>query len=243
MSISVSTQGNFSPGCLYGLGLGPGDPELVTLKAQRILSQVEVIFVPTKGVGHRSYARSILSGVIEGGSSRIVELVFPMRKGAQDSFWQEAVERIGQELFQGKDCAFVTEGDPFLYGTFVYVFSLFRERHPEVRIEVVSGVSSINAASARALFPLSSGAEKIAILPAAYEPAVLKKTLEDFDTVILMKVYNVFDELLGLLEERGLADNCVYVKGCTTAEEEIVTDIRTLRGQKLDYFSLLIVRR
>lgn len=230
-------------GHLYGVGVGPGDPELITLKAQRILSQVSVIFVPRKDAKHESYARSIISGLVENSNQRIVDLVFPMQKGTLKPYWEEAVEKIWQHLALGKDCAFVTEGDALLYGTFAYILSIFQERHPEVTVEVIPGISSINAASARALLPLAISGERVAIIPATYEDEALRETLESFDTVVLLKVNTVFDRILDVLEEMKLADRCIYIRRCTTKDEEIVRNIRKLRGQELDYLSLLIVRR
>jgi precorrin-2/cobalt-factor-2 C20-methyltransferase len=230
-------------GLLYGVGVGPGDPELITLKAQRVLSQVSVIFVPQKDTGHESYARSIISGLLGSPTQKVVDLVFPMQKSALEPYWEKAAEEIWQHLDQGKDCAFVTEGDPLLYGTFVYILSIFQERHPEVVIEVIPGISSINAAAARAMLPLSSGGERVAIISATYQDKALRETLESFDTIVLLKVNTVFDRILDVLEEMKLTDKCVYVKRCTTKDEEIVRDIRELKGRNLDYFSLLIVRR
>ncbi len=230
-------------GRLYGVGVGPGDPELITVKAQRILSKVSAIFVPQKGTGHESYARSIISGLLAGTAQKVVELVFPMQKSALEPYWQKAAEEIWQHLAQGKDCAFVTEGDPLLYGTFVYILSIFQERYPEVVIEVIPGVSSINAAAARAVLPLSSGGERVAIISATYEDNALREILESFDTVVLLKVNTVFDRILDVLEEMKLVDRCIYISRCTTRDEEIVRNIRNLRGKNLDYLSLLIVRR
>lgn len=230
-------------GHLYGVGVGPGDPELITLKAQRILSQVSVIFVPRKDAKHESYARSIISRLVENSNQRIVDLVFPMQKGTLKPYWEEAVEKIWQHLALGKDCAFVTEGDALLYGTFTYILSIFQARHPEVTVEVIPGISSINAASARALLPLAISGERVAIIPATYEDEALRETLESFDTVVLLKVNTVFDRILDVLEEMKLADRCIYIRRCTTKDEEIVRNIRKLRGQELDYLSLLIVRR
>ena len=230
-------------GGLYGVGVGPGDPELITLKAQRILSQVSVIFVPRKDAKHESYARSIISGLVGNSNQRIVDLVFPMQKGTLKPYWEEAVEKIWQHLARGEDCAFVTEGDALLYGTFIYILPIFQEHHPEVTIEVVPGISSINAASARVLLPLSSGGERVAIIPATYEDDALREVLESFDTVVLLKLYPVFDKILDILEEMKLVDRCIYIRRCTTKDEEIVKDIRKLKGKNLDYLSLLIVRR
>jgi len=230
-------------GCLYGVGVGPGDPELITLKARRILSQVSVIFVPQKDTGHESYAGSIISGLLGNPNQQVVELVFPMQKSALGPYWERAAEAIWQHLVQGEDCAVITEGDPFLYGTFVYILSIFQEHHPEVNIKVIPGVSSINAAAASAVLPLSSGRERIAIIPATYQDKALRETLESFDTVVLLKVNTAFDRILDVLEEMKLVDRCTYIRRCTTKDEKIVKDIRKLKRRDLDYLSLLIVRR
>lgn len=230
-------------GQLYGVGVGPGDPELITLKAQRILSEVSVIFVPSKGVEHQSYAGSIISNLLKKSTQEVVKLVFPMKKGDLKSYWEKAAAEVWQHLAQGRDCALITAGDPLLYGTFIHILSIFQERHPEVAIEVVPGIPSINAASARALLPLATGSERVAVIPAIYANETLRKTLECFDTVVLLKVNTVFDKVLAVLEEMELVDKCIYIRRCTTEDEEIVRDIKELRGKTLDYLSLLIVRR
>ncbi len=232
-------------GRLYGIGVGPGDPELLTLRAVRVLSQVAVIFTPQKDGKSKSYARRIIAGLVKESEQRVIELVFPMRK--HDSrlieYWQRAADTIWQYLSRGDDGAFITEGDPFLYGTFIYVFDILRKDHPELSVEVIPGISSVNAAAARSLTPLVSGSERMAILPATYGDETITEALQSFDTVVLMKVHTAFDRLLGILEKLNLVDKCVYVSRCTTEDEKIIKDISKLKGQKLDYLSLLIVRR
>jgi precorrin-2/cobalt-factor-2 C20-methyltransferase len=209
------------------------------------LSEVSVIFVPQKSEEDRSYAYSIIKDLPKKRDQKVVGLVFPMKKDSWQllPYWEKAMKKIWEYLSKGEDCAFIAEGDPFLYGTFVYIFEIFQEQHPEAAVEVVPGISSINASSARALLPLASNEERTAILPAPYENKALREVLENFDTIILLKVHKVFDNVLNTLEKMNLADKCVYVRRCTTENEEIVRDIRKLRGVNLDYFSLLIVRR
>ncbi len=230
-------------GRFYGIGVGPGDPELMTLKAARILAEVPVIFVPKKGEESASYARAIIASLVEG--KEVVELVFPMLRDREQlaDYWHQAAESIWQRLEQGEDCAFVNLGDPVLYGTLIYVLDTLQKRHTEVEVEIIPGVSSINAAAARAMLPLAINDERMAIVSGRCEDSFIKETLGNFDTVIFLKVNAVFDRLFGILGELDLVKNCVYVEKCTTKDEKIVTDISQLRGRKLDYFSLLIVRR
>ena len=232
-------------GRLYGLGVGPGDPELVTLKAARILQSVPVICLPNTGTHEDGYAVTIVKGLIDPARQELVTCVFPMTKDRQKllAYWERAVEAIVERLRQGKDVAFITEGDPFVYSTFIYIYDLVRRQHPEVEVEVVPGVSSLTAAPVRSGVPLVNREERLAVLPATYEGEELRRTLQQFDAVILMKVNSVFDRVLDLLEELGLVEHTVYVRRGTSSEEEIVRDIRTLKGQKLDYMSLLVVHR
>ncbi len=232
-------------GRLYGVGVGPGDPELLTIRAARILSRVAVIFAPQKDEQSPSYARRIIADILKESEPRVIGLVFPMRKNDSGliEYWQKAADTIWQYLSSGDDCAFITEGDPLLYGTFIYVFDVLRKDHPDLSVEVIPGISSINAAAARALIPLVSGSERMAILPATYGDEAITEALQSFDTVVLLKINTGFERLLDILEKLSLVDKCVYVRRCTTEDEEIVRDIRQLKGQKLDYLSLLIVRR
>jgi len=231
-------------GTLYGVGVGPGDPELITIKARRVLKRAEVICVPKGREEGDSYVRGFLSRIIDLEGRQVVELVFPMTKDRTvlERHWNAALDRLMVPLMEGRDVAFVTEGDPSIYSTFMHLHDLIRERHPELPVEVIPGVSSINGSAAAAGLPLVDGAERLAVLPAVYEEKELTDILERFDTVVLLKVNRVFDRLLGQLEELGLADGAVYVRRCGTPEQEVVHDIRSLRGKELDYLSLLIVR-
>ncbi len=234
-------------GRLYGVGVGPGDPELLTLKAHRILSRVPVIFIPQKNEGSKGYAYTIIESLVKHSIQKIEPLIFPMQKDPDflEPYWVNAAKKIWQQLSLGHDCAFINEGDPFLYGTFIYVFRIIKEHYPEVDVKVVPGISSINAAATSALLPLASSKERVAIIPATYNDDIdsLRDILQSFDTVVMLKIHKVFDEVLKLLEELKLADKCVYIKKCTAEDEEVVTDIKKLKGETLDYLSLLIVRR
>jgi precorrin-2/cobalt-factor-2 C20-methyltransferase len=241
----VTRQQIVKAGRLYGIGVGPGDPELLTIKAQRILTEAPVICVPVKAPGEPSFAQSIVRGVINPDRQEILELVFPMLKnaGALEPYWRLGADLIWERLSSGLDCAFISEGDPFIYSTFIDIYNLLAASHPGLEIEVVPGISSFNAAAARSLTPLVDGDERLALLPATFEGDRLREVLRTFDTVALFKVHSVFDHLLEVLEEEGLTENAVCVMRCGGRDEVIERDIRRLKDQKLNYFSLIIVRR
>jgi precorrin-2/cobalt-factor-2 C20-methyltransferase len=231
-------------GRLYGVGVGPGDPELVTLKAARILTQVPVIFVPKKLEESTSNARSIIANLITG-KQEVVELVLPMLKDKEQLtfHWQQAADNIWSHLASGKDCAFANLGDPLLYGSFIYIMDTLRQKHPELDVEIIPGVSSITAAAANALLPLAVDDDKIAILSGQYEDNFIKETLGSFNTVVFLKIHKTFTHLVEILTELNMIEKCVYVKRSNMQNQEIITDLHKLRGKKLDYFSILIVRR
>ncbi|MFZ3208028.1 MAG: precorrin-2 C(20)-methyltransferase [Geobacteraceae bacterium] len=230
---------------IYAVGVGPGDPELLTRKAERILRQVPVICAPTASPVDSSYALSIVEPFLDPFRQEVIVQVFPMRRdqAGLEEFWETAADDVAERVQGGQDVAFITIGDPFLYSTFLYIYRIFRERYPDIPIEVVPGVSSINAAAIAAGMPLGMASERIAIIPAAFEEENLRQILLDFDTVVLMKVSRVFDGIYALLQELGLENNGAFIRRVGSAEEEVVFDLASLVGRKLDYLSLLIVKK
>jgi precorrin-2/cobalt-factor-2 C20-methyltransferase len=227
------------------VGVGPGDPELLTRKAERIIREVPVICAPTGAADAASYALSIVEQFVDRSRQEVLVQVFPMKKdqAGLDAFWEEAAAQVATRVRGGEDVAFITIGDPFLYSTFLYIYRIFQERYPDIPVEIVPGISSINAAAAAAGVPLGMTSDRIAILPATYEDDELRRTFTDFDTVILMKVHRVFDRVYTLLKELGLEKHAVFVRRVGGAEEEVVTALETLTGRPLDYLSLLIVTK
>lgn len=247
-------------GKLYAVGIGPGDPELLTLKAVRILREVPCIFVPKGREEGSSLALSIVQKTLTLQNKDIIEAYFPMMKTAPhpgplprgerepsqandlDSKWDEIVERVLGRLEKGIDVAFITIGDPGVYSTFFYLYGRLLERKPSLAIEIVPGISSINAAAARAGLSLGLGNERIAVLPANYLDS-LEETLEKFDTVVLMKVNKVFDTVRDVLVKTNLADRTVFVARTGMDGERVYRDIRKVTKEDLNYFSLMIVRK
>jgi len=230
-------------GTLYGIGVGPGDPELLTLKAVRILQQVPVVFVPVTRPGAESLAARI-AGPHLPATVEVAPLVFAMRaEGAvMADRWEQNAATVGARLALGQDAAFLTEGDPSLYSTFQHVAGCLRRQHPEADIQVIPGVSSIQAVAAAAGVALADADERLALLPATYEDKALTSAFRDFDTVVLLKVAGALERVLDRLDALGLTANARCVVRCGQPGERVIADVNTLRGAKLDYFSTMIVR-
>lgn len=238
-------------GKLYVIGIGPGDPELLTLKAMRILQRVPTLCVPKGREEGTSLALSIVSQAIDLEGTDIIEAHFPMKKtrGTQKKEgsselaqkWEATAEQIINRLQQGTDVAFITLGDPTIYSTYFYLHDTLLEHMPDLSIEFIPGISSITAAASRAGMSLGLGDEKIAILPATYAGDI-RTVLAEFDTIVLMKVHSVLDKILPVLKELQLEGNCVYVARAGMPDERIIRDVAKMTADDLNYFSILTIR-
>lgn len=230
---------------LTAVGIGPGDPELITLKGARLLREADVVVTPVGDRSDGSIARSIIDGLVDPARQELVTRVFPMRRdqAGLDIYWRETAAEVAGFVAAGKRVVFVTLGDPFLYSTFLYLYQELQESHPEIPVEIVSGVSSINVAAALAGLPLGRADERLAVLPATYEEDRLAETLEHFDTVVLMKVHRVFDRIRELLTDLGLKEQAVYLKRVGLPGEAVIRDLDRVRPEDLDYLSLVIVKK
>jgi precorrin-2/cobalt-factor-2 C20-methyltransferase len=232
-------------GTLYGLGVGPGDPELITVKAFRILRESPVIAYPRKRQGSKSYALEIAELYLHPGEKEMLGLVFPMTKDKEtlERQWTNIVETVWERLRAGKDVAFVTEGDPLLYSTYIHMSRLMKEKHPEVPLVAVPGVSSINAAASRLHLPLADGDEQVAIIPATEDREAMRKALLEHDTVVFLKVAKVLDRMIDLLHELQLERHAAVVMKATSSAEMIWRNISELKGAELGYLTLMVVRK
>jgi precorrin-2/cobalt-factor-2 C20-methyltransferase len=230
-------------GIFYGVGVGPGDPELITRKAERVLAAVDWIFLPAAARGGAGFARRIVEPLgLPPDKFRPVSLCMSRDRGADRETYRRAAEEIVTELRRGKSAAWITEGDPLFYSTFLHLYEELR-RFPGVRIEIVPGVTSASAAAARAGVPVSRLDQKVAVVPAAYGVERLPALLDEFATVFLLKVNGVFDRLLEALALLLRPVRAVYVEQVGTPGERVVEDLESLRGQELPYFSLVILRK
>jgi len=238
----ASTTG--SNGRLYGIGVGPGDPDLLTVKAQRLLQQAEIICFTQLEDGRESYALSVVRGFLDGSNTEFVRIIIPSDDApVSKTIWQDAAAQIWQRLVEGQDVAFITEGDPMLYSEFSNLLGSLREAHPDSIIEVIPGVSSVMAAAASGGTPLVTHGQRLAILPAVYGIDDLREAITNYDTIVLMEVNRTLLQALANLEHLGLAGRTIYVRRASTQREEVVQQIHQLTEEDLDYFSLLIIKR
>jgi precorrin-2/cobalt-factor-2 C20-methyltransferase len=233
-------------GTLYGVGVGPGAPDLLTLRAVETLKRADVLALPRSSDYGASMAWKIIKPVIgePAGQERLF-LTFPMSKDPDRlrPAWDHAFREIGARLERGVSVAFVTEGDASLYSTFIYLHREAPRLWPGVHIEVVPGVSSIAAVPAVTGVPIADGQECVAIVPANYGAADLARVFATFDTTILMKIGSEMPRVIEALERAGLADKAVYVSKATMNEQRIVRDVREVRGEHGDCFAMIIVAK
>ena len=220
-------------GRLIGVSLGPGDPDLITRRGWRALQSGARWAYPVKRAEEASYALDI---ACRGGLDvppDAVELVFPMARAAAQTM---------QLLAEGRDVAFLVEGDASTYSTFRHLARAVRELAPEVEVETIPGVSSFAAAAAVADVALAEEDETVAVIPAAYGTTVIDHLLDEFDTLVLMKVKPLLDEVLDLLERRELLATSCFIEKVGAPEQRVVHDVASLRGEKVNYLSLLLVQ-
>lgn len=231
-------------GRLIGVSLGPGDPDLITRRGWAALQSGARWAYPVKRAEESSYAL----GIARRGGLEIpadaAELVFPMTRDATAlaKAWARAASRTVELLASGHDVAFLVEGDASTYSTFRHLARAVRELAPEVAVETIPGVSSFAAAAARADVALAEEDETLAVIPAAYGVPVIDHLLDEFDTLVLMKVKPLLDEVLDLLERRGLIATSCFIEKVGSPEERVVRDVASLRGKKVNYLSLLLVQ-
>ncbi len=231
-------------GRLIGASLGPGDPELITRRAWTVLNSGARWLYPVKKAEESSYALSI---VTRGGLATpddAVELVFPMTRDAEilAKAWARAAARTVELLAEGRDLVFLVEGDASTFATFGHLARVVRELVPEVEVETIPGVSSFAAAAATTGTTLAEEDETLAVIPAAYGVEVIDHLLDEFDTLVLLKVKPLVDEVLELLERRELLATSCFIEKVGSPDERIVRDVASLKGEKVNYLSLMLVQ-
>ena len=231
-------------GTLYGIGVGPGDPELMTVKGASLLRECRYVFVPKARTEANSLALSIAKTYLQE-QAEIHELVFPMSADEEELsvHWRKNAKEINDILRSGEDACFITLGDPFLYSTFIYLVRELRQLRPEARIVSVPGVTAFSAAASLCTFPVGEGRDGVTIIPAVEDIDQIRRVLQDKGTVILMKIGRRLREVIDLLEEEGVIEGSVFVSRVGMADQRLETDLRTLRdaAPETGYLSIILV--
>jgi precorrin-2/cobalt-factor-2 C20-methyltransferase len=241
---------------LYIIGVGPGDPDLLTIKAHKILRQCSVIATPKASHNGYSTAFSIVRKALTAevvDDKEIVTLDFPMKKihlGQEPDpqalvAWRDAARQIFGNLSQGKDIVFPTLGDPAIYSTGYYLYMTITEMYPEVRVRFVPGISAMSSCSAATRTPICLGDDMLAVIPATFSDSRIRQVLETFDTIVLMKVHKVMGHITRLLRELNLLDKATLVERVGMVDESVIADLSAIDGQvgQVHYFSTIIVRK
>jgi len=241
-------------GTFYIIGIGPGDPELLTQKAVRLLKECPVICVPRGTKAGKSVALSIVEQAVSMENKEILEIHFPMEKIIMDDernprlieAWILAAGAVAEKLKTGQDVAFPTLGDPTFYSTAFHLSGalseVFLDANNTVSVVVVPGVTSVSASAAAAGMPLCLGDERVAVLPATYEKERLIEAFFSFDTVVLMKVHKVMDKVIVILRDLGLLETSIIIEKAGMKDQRVMKASEAI-GQKLHYFSTMIVRK
>lgn len=230
-------------GTLYGIGIGPGDPELITVKALHQLRAAPVVAFPA-GLNNRpGVAERTIEPWLSSQQQRL-PLVFPYVQNPQqlDEAWEKAAAVVWPYLQQG-DVVFACEGDVSFYSTFTYLAQYLQRQHPEVGVEAIAGVSSPMAAAAALGIPLTCQAEQLAILPALYTVHQLEAVLAWAEVVVLMKVGSVYEQVWKILEQHHLLEHSYVVENATRPNQAIYSELQHHQHLKLPYFSLMIIKR
>ena len=225
-------------GTLYGVGLGPGDPDLITRKAARLIEGARVIAYPSLAGGD-SFARAIAADLIAEDAQEIVmDVPMTTDRAPAQAAYDLGAAAIATALDQGQDVICLCEGDPFFYGSFMYLHARLADRF---RIEVIPGVTSLTACAARAGLPLAARNERVTILPGPLPEAELRLRIEGAESVVVMKVGRHLPKIRGVIADLGLLDQAIYVERASLPEEHICPLADA--PEKAPYFSMILLTK
>ena len=230
-------------GIFYGIGVGPGDPELLTVKAIKAIEQVDVLIAPKTEKKDGSVALTVAKPYLKK-DVEIVYQVFPMVKGfAENSTdaWESNKQEILELLRSGKNVAFLTIGDPMFYSTYIYVFRLLENEG--VDIQTIPGIPAFAAIGSQLGYPIVEGDDVLSIIPATASPEKVEKAMQAADNVVLMKVYKNFEEVADMLDKNEMAVQAVLVSRAGLDDEKIIYDVLAHKKDKLNYLSTILTRK
>ena len=229
---------------LFCVGCGPGDPDLVTLRAIELIKNTDIIFTPTAREGKPSIALSVVQKYITK-STEIVTLTFPMLKDFEllRDHWKKNTEKIVKRV------AYLTIGDPALYSTWIYIQRELEKTYPEIEIDIVPGITSFSAFAAKAKLSLAEGDQTVGIIPACYDLSKVKHAAESCDTLIFLKDGRYFDSVIEMLSDAGFKeDSIIAIAQDLSSDGEVMLlkkleDLRKSKGTTQKYFSVMVARK
>ncbi len=236
---------------LTAIGCGPGDPDLLTIKAKKAIDSAKAILCPASGEDRPSIALSIAQPLIDPArKQKIVKLIFPMTKDpvVLGKTWEKNAEEMAREVNAAGTAVYLTVGDPYLYSTWMYLHKRLVRDHPEIEITVVPGIVSVFMFASRVGMSLAEGAEKLTIVPSCYDLTQVRELAKNSDTMVFLKDGQYFGHVIELLREAGYSPDSPFAIGQDLGTERERVTKTTLGEIDLDtsemrYFSILMVKR
>ena len=226
----------------YGIGTGPGDSSLVTVKAVETIQKLDILYTPESKKGGESLALLIVSKYLPDGLE-IKSRHFPMNFNDAEKIaaWNEIAREIVKDVKSGKNVGFVTLGDPMIYSTYVYIMERLID---EIEVETIPGISSFSNIASNQNFPLVMDREPLIVIPCTMEEERIDYALENYNCIVLMKVYKNFKEIITKLERFGLIDSAILVSNSSQEGEVVYTNLRDVHlEEKISYFSTILVNK
>lgn len=226
----------------YGIGTGPGDSSLVTVKAVNTFKKLDILYTPEAKKGMDSLALSIVKEYIPE-SVEIKQKHFPMNSDSAEKVaaWDEVAREIVQDVKSGKEVGFITLGDPMIYSTYVYVMERLLD---EIEVETIPGISSFSNIASNQNFPLVMDTDPLIVIPCTMDEEKIDHALQTYDCMVLMKVYKNFKQIISKLEKYNLIDSAILVSNSSQDREVVFKDLRDIYlEEKISYFSTILVNK
>lgn len=238
-------------GSLTGIGVGPGDPDLLTVKAVQAIKDADIILCPASAPDRPSIALSVISHLVDKGQ-KVTKLIFPMTKDRNilEETWRRNAEIMADSVSTGggKKAVYITIGDPYLYSTWIYMHRHLSRTNPDIKITVIPGIVSMFTFASKVGVSIAEGAEKVAIIPSCYDLAGVREIAKHAESMIFLKDGRYFDQVIDLLRESGFGDDATFAMGRDLGTEyEVIQKITLGEVDDADlgskYFSILVVKR
>ena len=239
-------------GRFIGLGVGPGDPELITVKAAKTLKTADIVCIPKSYAHKPSLAFTMIKSILDERAkpAEVLELIFPMTKDeiGNKALWDKNAAIIAEKVQADKTIAFITIGDPMFYSTFIYLYQALKEDYPQVPLEIVPGVTSMTACAASAKIPLAEKEEVISVIPSDLDPNLIEQTAKHSDNLVFIKCAHRLKDIIPIVMRSGFTENSTIalIRRCTMPQEEVLLGkLKDVPNWKIteDYFSVAIIKK